>query len=76
MFAEHFIEKAGDFILGKKSPLWNNEENRAELSMGGYNPPNFGPLVALITKMLQSPLREEYPLNEVEQKMIFAPEML
>lgn len=52
MFAEHFIEKAGDFILGKKSPLWNSTENRAELSMGGYNPPNFGPLVGLITKML------------------------
>lgn len=27
-FKTHFIQRAGDFILGKKSPLWKEEDNR------------------------------------------------
>lgn len=76
LFKQHFIEKAGDFILGKKSPLWREEDCRQELNLGGYNPPNLGPLIGLITKMIQSPLRKEYPLNEVEEEMIMAKELL
>jgi hypothetical protein len=52
MFKEHFISLAADFILGKKSPLWKDEDNRHEISLGGYNPPNFGPLIILISKMI------------------------
>jgi hypothetical protein len=76
MFKEHFIEKAGDFILGKKSPIWNDEEFRIEINMGTYNPPNFGPLISLISKMIQSPYRETYPLNKVEEEMIMTKDLL
>lgn len=76
MFKSHFVAKAGDFILGKKSPLWDDKELRHEISLGGYNPPNFGPLISLMSKMIQSPLREEYPLNPVEEEMIMTKDLL
>jgi len=52
MFKNHFVSKACDFILGKKSPLWNENVDRVEMSLGGYNPPNFGPLIILLSKMI------------------------
>lgn len=44
--------KASDFILGKKSPLYLAGEKRVE--MGGYNAPNFTPIVKLITEMISN----------------------
>lgn len=76
MFKNHFISKASDFILGKKSPLWDDKELRHEISLGGYNPPNFGPLIALISKMIKSPLKQEYPLLPIEEEMIMTKDLL
>ena len=76
MFKEHFISKAADFVLGKKSPLWDDNEQRHEINLGGYNPPNFGPLISLMSKMIQSPLKQEYPLLEVEEEMIMTKDLL
>ena len=45
-----FILKACDFVLGKKSPLIIHGEKRIE--MGGYNSPNFTPIIKLITMIV------------------------
>ena len=46
-----FVEKACDFMLGKKSPLCAPGEKRAEMS-GSFSSPNFTPLIKLLTKIL------------------------
>lgn len=45
--------------------------------MGGYNSPNFTPIVKLITKMISSPeLIEKYPLSEMEKKLFLHQDLL
>ena len=43
-FSIHFIKYAGDFILGKKSPLLKADENRTQMG-SSWSQPNFGPLI-------------------------------
>lgn len=47
-----FIEKACDWMLGRKSPLLEPNEKRIE--MGGYNSPNFTAFIKLITEMVSN----------------------
>lgn len=65
-----------DFILGKKSPLWNNDEDRHEISMGGFNPPQFGPLIRLVTVLIKTDLGEEFQLSEQEREMLMTQDVL
>ena len=66
-FRHHFIEKACDFLLGKKSPLSTPGEKRIEMG-GSFNTPNFSPIIKLVTKMItQTELLEIYPLTETEK---------
>jgi hypothetical protein len=48
-----FIERACDFILGKKSPLVAPNEKRIEMG-GSFSSPNFSPLIRLITKIISN----------------------
>lgn len=69
MFRISFIEKACDFILGRKSPLCKPSEKRPEMG-GSFSTPNFGPIVKLVTKMIQhKEFLEMYPLSDLEKKM-------
>lgn len=69
MFRSRFIEKACDFLLGKKSPLSTPGEKRIEMG-GSFNSPNFSPVIKLVTKMItHTELLQKYPLTETEQSM-------
>ena len=75
LFEINFIEKALDFILGRKSPMYKVGDKRPE--MGGYsNQPNFGNLITLISTMQGSPLTKEHPLSEGAQTMLFMPQYM
>ena len=75
-FKQHFIEKACDFLLGRKSPLSSPSEKRYEMG-GSFTSPNFTPLIRLITKMIANEqLMNTYPLTEVEKKMFLHPDLL
>lgn len=51
LFRNKFIERACDFVLGKKSPLCQVGEKRSEMG-GSFSTPNFTPVVKLVTKMV------------------------
>jgi hypothetical protein len=71
-----YIEKAGDFMLGKKSPLCATGERRPELG-GTYSHPDFGSLNKLLTAMITDPeLASRYPMSETETRMILHPDLL
>lgn len=71
-----FVERACDFMLGKKSPLCLPGEKRFEMG-GSYNQPNFSPIIKLLTKILTNPaLLEAHPLTEVEKKMFLHADLL
>jgi hypothetical protein len=71
-----FVERACDFLLGKKSPICLPGEKRIEMG-GSFNQPNFGPLIRLLIKILTNQkLLEEYPLNDIEKKMFLNADLL
>lgn len=72
----HFVEKACDFMLGKKSPLSLLGEKRFEMG-GSFTQPNFTPLIKLLTRILTDPaLLERHPLNDNEKAMFLHSDML
>ena len=52
-FKTKFIEKACDFLLGRKSPLCQPSDKRFEMG-GSFSSPNFSPIIRLMTKMIRS----------------------
>ena len=71
-----FIEKACDFILGKKSPLCAMGEKRYEMG-GSFTQANFGPIIRIVTKMIQhEALLAKYPLTDIEKKMFLNQDFL
>ena len=50
-FKNRFLEKACDFLLGRKSPLCEPSHKRPEMG-GSFTQPNFSPLIKLITQMI------------------------
>ena len=75
-YKNHFVEKACDFLLGKKSPLVSPQEKRFEMG-GSFSQPNFGPIIKLVTKMITNDyLLASYPLNDLEKKMLLHNDLL
>lgn len=71
-----FVEKACDFMLGKKSPLCAPGEKRAEMG-GSFSSPNFTPFIKILTKILtNNELLTKYPLSDMEKKIFLNNELL
>lgn len=76
LMSVNFMEKACDFMLGKKSPLCAIGEKRFEMG-GSYTQPNFTPIVKLLSKiMTDSDLLARYPLNDLEKKLFLHADLL
>ncbi len=72
----NFVEKACDFMLGKKSPLCGPGEKRIEMG-GSFTQPNFSALIKLLTSILTNEsLIEKYPLSDIEKKMFLNADLL
>jgi hypothetical protein len=70
------VEKACDFILGKKSPLVQIGEKRHEMG-GSFSTPNFTPIIRLVIKMVSHErLTQKYPLTDLEKKMFLHIDLL
>jgi len=63
------IEKFLDFILGSRSPLCAKDEVRPSMT-GNYTQPNFGPLIKVVTKMMDDELIKKYPLSDIANRML------
>ena len=63
------IEKFLDFILGSRSPLCASDEIRPTMT-GNYTPPNFSPLIKVVTTMIDDELIKMYPLSDIGNKML------
>lgn len=75
-FAVRYIEKASDFMLGKKSPLCTDSERRPDLG-GSYAHPDFSSVIKLLTAMITDPeLSAKFPMTESEKSMILHPDLL
>ena len=71
-----FVERACDFMLGKKSPLCQPGEKRQEMG-GSFSSPNLTMLIKLLTKILtNNELITSYPLSDVEKKMFLNADLL
>lgn len=71
-----FVERACDFMLGKKSPLCGPGEKRIEMG-GSFTQPNFASLIKLLTAILtNTSLIEKHPLSDIEKKMFLNAELL
>ena len=69
-FKIRFVEKACDFLLGKKSPLCRSNESRADVG-GGYTQPPFGQLIKLVATMITDEhLLAKYPMTGIEKEML------
>jgi len=75
-FRVNYLEKASDFMLGKKSPLCASTERRPELG-GTYAHPDFSGVIKLMTAMItDEELSARYPMSETETRMILHPDLL
>jgi len=75
-FKVKFVEKACDFMLGKKSPLCAADEKRPDLH-GGYAHPDFSSIIKLMTAMItDEELLARYPLSDVEKQMLLHQDLL
>lgn len=75
-FQMRYIEKASDFMLGKKSPLCRAEERRPEMG-GSYAHPDFSSVIKLMTAMItDEALAARYPMTAVEKQMLLHPDLL
>jgi len=71
-----FVEKACDFVLGKKSPLCRANESRPDLG-GTYAHPDFSNVIKLMTALItDEALLVKYPMTEVEKEMILHQDLL
>jgi len=71
-----FVERACDFVLGKKSPLCRSNESRPDLG-GTYAHPDFSSVIKLMTALItDEALLEKYPMTEVEKQMILHQDLL
>ena len=75
-FKVKYIEKASDFMLGKKSPLCRASERRPELG-GTYAHPDFSGVIKLMTAMItDEELSAKFPMPAIEKQMILHPDLL
>jgi len=71
-----FVEKACDFMLGRKSPLCGKDEKRPELG-GAYTHPDFSGIIRLMTNMItDEELLAKYPMADIEKEMILRDDLL
>ena len=71
-----FVEKACDFVLGKKSPLCRVGETRTELG-GTYAHPDFSNVIKLMTALVtDEELLKKFPMSEIEKEMILHNDLL
>lgn len=71
-----YVERASDFLLGRKSPLMKADERRPELG-GTYAHPDFSSVIKLITALItDDELLQKYPLSEIEKQMILHHDLL
>ena len=75
-FRNRIIEKACDFLLGRKSPL--NDPSQKRIEMGGsFTQPNFSPIIKLITNLItQEEYINKYQLSDMEKKMLLHNDLL
>ena len=75
-FKAKFIEKASDFMLGKKSPLCRTDESRHDLG-GPYSHPELGNVIKLICSLItDDELLTKYPMTTIEKEMILHNDLL
>jgi hypothetical protein len=71
-----YVEKASDFMLGKKSPLCGPAERRPELG-GTYAHPDLSGVIKLMTAMItDEELSTKYPMSDTEKQMVLHPDLL
>jgi len=75
-FKLKFVEKACDFMLGKKSPLCQTGERRADVG-GAYAHPDFSSVVKLMASMItDEDLLARYPMTAIEKEMLLHQDLL
>ena len=75
-FRVKYIERASDFMLGRKSPLCRPDERRPELG-GAYSHPDLSSVIKLMTAMItDQELTTLYPMSDLEKQMILHPDLL
>jgi hypothetical protein len=69
-FKVKYVERASDFMLGRKSPLCGTNERRPDLR-GAYSHPDFSSVIKLMTALItDEKLLAKYPLSVVEKDML------
>ena len=75
-FEVKYIERASDFMLGRKSPLCGSNERRPDLR-GAYPHPDFSSVIKLMTALItDEELLAKFPLSVVEKDMILHQDLL
>jgi hypothetical protein len=75
-FKLRYLEKASDFMLGKKSPLCKADERRPDMG-GSYSHPDFSSVIRLVTGMItDQELAAKYPMTAIEKEMLLHPDLL
>jgi hypothetical protein len=75
-FKAKFVERACDFMLGKKSPLCRPGESRPDLG-GPYTHPELGNVIKLICSLItDDKLLSKYPMTVIEKEMILHQDLL
>jgi hypothetical protein len=75
-FKAKFVEKACDFMLGKKSPLCRPNESRPEIG-GPYAHPDLSSVIKLMIAMItDEELLAQYPMSDSEKQMILHHDLL
>jgi hypothetical protein len=71
-----FVNKACDFMLGKKSPLCKAGETRPEMG-SYYAAPDFSGVIKLLSLLIaDEDVLEKHPLGEAERDLILHPSLL
>lgn len=75
-FKAKYVEKACDFMLGKKSPLCRPGERRTDLG-GPYTHPELGNVIKLMCAMItDDELLAQHPMQDIEKEMILHQDLL
>jgi hypothetical protein len=75
-FRNKVLEKACDFLLGRRSPLCDPSQKRQEMG-GSFTQPNFSPIIKLITALItQEEFINKYGLSDIEKKMLLHNDLL
>lgn len=76
LFKLRYLEKASDFMLGRKSPLVRENERRPEMG-GSYSHPDLTHVIKLVTGMItDDELTVKYPMTQIEKEMLLHPDLL